>query len=102
MGLKAKLCHQIITSVNRLSAHEGMSLARRAGLTTEDFKSVVHAGTAWSKAVDFWSEKELPAHHAEMLFKDLRLAIEMANEMDVALPFSALAQQWMQTAKAPR
>jgi 3-hydroxyisobutyrate dehydrogenase-like beta-hydroxyacid dehydrogenase len=96
MGLAAKLCHQIITSLNRLSAYEGMSLARRAGLMPENLKEVIRAATGWSRAVEFWSEARLPAHHAEMLYKDLRLAIDLANELGIALPTAAFAQQWYQ------
>lgn len=94
MGLTAKLCHQVITSLNRLSAYEGMSLALRAGLLPENLKEVIRAATGWSKAVDSWSEARLAPHHAEMLYKDLQLAIELANELGIALPTAALAQQW--------
>jgi 3-hydroxyisobutyrate dehydrogenase-like beta-hydroxyacid dehydrogenase len=100
MGLAAKLCHQVITSLNRLSAYEGMSLARRAGLEPESLKEVIRAATGWSRAVESWSEARLPAHHAEMLYKDLHLAIDLANELGIALPTAGFAQQWYQAARS--
>ena len=39
-------------------------------------------------------------HHAEMLYKDLQLAIELANELGIALPAAGFAQQWYQSARA--
>lgn len=101
-GLVAKLCHQVITSLNRLSAYEGMALARRAGLMPETLKPVIRAATGWSKAVESWSASRLAPHHAEMLYKDLQLAIELANELGIALPTAALAQQWYQVARDPK
>ncbi len=102
MGLAAKLCHQVITSLNRLSAYEGMLLAGRAGLIPENLKEVIRAATGWSRAVESWSDAKLPAHHAEMLYKDLHLAIELANKLGIALPTAAFAQQWYQAARDPK
>jgi 3-hydroxyisobutyrate dehydrogenase-like beta-hydroxyacid dehydrogenase len=96
MGLTAKLAHQVIGCTNRLAVFEGMKLAEKAGLAPDLLQAVVHASAAQSKMSDNWNRVKLGPHSAAMLYKDLGLALELGREIGLAMPGTALTQQFIE------
>ena len=94
-GIRAKLAHQIIVCINMLAAYEGMRLGREAGLPTEILEQVVHEGGAQSRVADHWSQVSLRSS-LPALFKDLRICLKFAHELNLSVPGAALAQQLLE------
>lgn len=92
-GMAAKLAHQVILCLNILAAHEGMELARRAGLDPAALGEAVHAGAAQSRIADGWARFRPSAQNGALFHKDLALALELAHELSVPLPAAALTQR---------
>ena len=92
-GIRAKLAHQLIISINMLAAYEGMRLGIESGLPPELLEKVVHEGGAQSRVADRWSKRSLSAHTVAVLRKDLELCLKFADEIGVPAPMAALAHQ---------
>lgn len=100
-GAVAKLAHNLIVYVNMLAASEGMRLAETFGLDLKAMQEVVHAGAAQSRVADNWSQQRKmkdtytsgPQGLAQLIHKDLRLALELGHDLGLSLPGAALAQQ---------
>jgi 3-hydroxyisobutyrate dehydrogenase-like beta-hydroxyacid dehydrogenase len=92
-GIRAKLAHQLIISVNMLAAAEGMQLGVKAGLSPEILEQVIKAGGAQSRIAERWFKLKLGAHAQRVFYKDLKLCMELAHELGVSVPGAALAQQ---------
>lgn len=100
-GSVAKLAHNLIVYVNMLAASEGMRLAETFGLNAETMQQVVHAGAAQSRVADHWSRQRKmketyttgPQALLQLMYKDLRLALELGHDLGLTLPGAALAQQ---------
>ena len=93
MGIRAKLAHQLIISVNMLSAYEGMQLGMAAGLSPELLEKVIGAGAGQSRVAERWSKLKLGPHAQGVFYKDLRLCLKFAHDHNVSVPGAALAQQ---------
>jgi len=100
-GAIAKLAHNLIVYVNMMAASEGMRLAEKAGVDLKAMEQVVHAGAAQSRVADHWSQQRKlkdnyttgPQGLAQLIHKDLRLALELGHDVGLSLPGAALAQQ---------
>ncbi|HEY5211094.1 MAG TPA: NAD(P)-dependent oxidoreductase [Stellaceae bacterium] len=92
-GIRAKLAHQLVTCVNMLSAYEGMRLGAAAGLSPEILTEVLRTGAGQSKMTDRWMGLKLGPHAQEVFFKDLKLCLKFAHDVNVSVPGAALAQQ---------
>ena len=100
-GAITKLAHNLIVYVNMLAASEGMRLAETAGVDLKVMEQVVHAGAAQSRVADHWSQqRQLKDSYTtgtqglmQLIYKDLRLALELGHDHGVALPGAALTQQ---------
>lgn len=92
-GLRAKLAHQLIISVNMLAAYEGMKLGTAAGLSPDVLEKVVRDGVAQSFIASRWSTLMLGPYAPSVFYKDLQLCIELAHELGFGVPGAALAQQ---------
>jgi len=92
-GMTAKLAHQVIVCLNVLAAGEGMALAEKAGLDLTMVQEVVRAGGAQSRIADNWVKHKPTPNAGKLWYKDLMLALEVANELGLALPATARAQQ---------
>lgn len=95
-GLRAKLAHQLIISVNMLAAYEGMKLGTAAGLPTGILEKVVREGVAQSFVANHWSTLALGPYAPAVFYKDLQLCIELAHELGFGVPGAALAQQMIE------
>jgi 2-hydroxy-3-oxopropionate reductase len=92
-GMTAKLAHQVILCLNMLASHEGNELARRAGLDPGVLGEAVRAGAAQSRIADRWASARPTAQNGALFRKDLALALELAHELGLELPATALIQQ---------
>lgn len=104
-GAVTKLAHNLIVYVNMLAASEGMRLAEKAGVDLKAMEQVVHAGAAQSRVADHWSQQrrlgETYTTGAQglmrLIYKDLRLALELGHDLGIPLPGAALTQQLIET-----
>jgi len=92
-GVRAKLAHQIIITVNMLAAYEGMKVGVESGLDPKILEKVIHDGLAQSWIADQWSELKFGPHSREVFDKDLNLGLKLARELGIAVPGAGLAQQ---------
>jgi len=94
-GIRAKLAHQIIISINMMAAYEGMRLGTTSGLEAEVLEQVINDGMAQSKMADNWSSRAFGSHSRKVFYKDLELGLKYANELGITAPGAALAQQML-------
>ncbi|HHW09387.1 MAG TPA: NAD(P)-dependent oxidoreductase [Firmicutes bacterium] len=104
-GQMVKLCNQVICGLNILATAEGLALAAKAGLDRQKVLEVVTKGAAGSWMLSNLGPKMIagdfaPGFMVRLQLKDLRLALEAAEQMDMPLPGTALAQQLFRTVQA--
>jgi 2-hydroxy-3-oxopropionate reductase len=95
-GIRAKLAHQIIISINMLAAYEGMRVGIEAGLSPDILEQVTTTGAAQSRVADRWFKMKLGPHAQGVFYKDLKLCLEFAHELNISAPGAALAQQLLE------
>ena len=105
MGQTCKACNQLVCAINMVACCEGIALAKRAGLDPNIMVEVVSSGAAGSWALSNLGPKIVaddmaPGFMLELLVKDLRLMMELAQEAQLPLPGGALAQQEFISAQA--
>jgi len=100
MGAVMKLVQQTILCLNRLSAYEGMRLARAYGLDERLTQDVLGQSFAQSYVVDNWLgrfvvEDDDPQSKQAfaLVLHTITPALELAQELGIGLPLAALAQQ---------
>jgi 2-hydroxy-3-oxopropionate reductase len=96
-GVRAKLAHQIIITVNMMAAYEGMKVGVQSGLDPKILEKVIHDGLAQSWIADGWSELKFGPHSREVFYKDLHLGLKLARELGISVPGAGLAQQLLDT-----
>ena len=94
-GLRAKLAHQIIITVNMMAAYEGMRVGVESGLDPKILEKVIHEGLAQSWIADEWSELSFGPHSQMVFYKDLNLGLKLAHDLGVPVPGAGLAQQML-------
>ena len=97
-GQLTKLANQILVACNMIGVSECLNFARKAGLDVNRLIDSLSAGAASS-----WSLVNLgpriakrdfaPGFKVKLLQKDLRYVLATANELDAALPATALVHQ---------
>ena len=89
----AKIAHQLVCCVNMMAVAEGLRLGETAGVSRDILLQVFNAGFAQSRAADMWPELDLHPRATPIFYKDLKAAIALGHDVEVALPASALCQQ---------
>jgi 2-hydroxy-3-oxopropionate reductase len=92
-GMTAKLAHQVIVCINVLAASEGVELANKAGLDLSQLQDVVRAGGAQSRVADNWVRHAPTKNSLKLWHKDLKLALECADDLGLKLPVTRLVRQ---------
>jgi 3-hydroxyisobutyrate dehydrogenase len=105
MGQTAKLCNQVICALNIQAVCEGLMLGAKAGLDLRRLLEAVSAGAASSWMLINLGPKMIerdfkPGFKIRHQQKDLRLALELAAELNLPLPGTALVQQILRIAEA--
>lgn len=105
MGQTAKLCNQVICTLNIQAVCEGLMLGAAAGLDLGDLLDVVTGGAANSWQLSNLGPKMVkrdfaPGFRIKHQLKDIRLALAAAAELKLPLPATGLAQQLFRSAEA--
>ena len=94
-GLRAKLAHQIIISINMMAAYEGMKVGVESGVDAKILEKVINEGLAQSWIADEWSDLSFGPHSQMVFYKDLHLGLKLAHELGIPVPGAGLAQQML-------
>lgn len=92
-GLRAKLAHQIIISINMMAAYEGMRVGVESGVDAKILEKVIAEGLAQSWVADHWSDLSFGPHSRMVFYKDLHLGLKLAHQLGISVPGAGLAQQ---------
>lgn len=97
-GQVVKLCNQVVVGLNNLAMSEALILAAKAGVDPETMIEAVRAGAGSSWALHNLAPKVLagdfkPGFKVWQQQKDLRLALELADQGHTPLPGTALVRQ---------
>lgn len=97
-GQTVKLCNQIVVGINNLAMSECLVFAAAAGVSVDRMLEAVSAGAAGSWALSNLAPKVLrrdfsPGFKIALQQKDLRLALQAADQLHLALPGLALTHE---------
>jgi 3-hydroxyisobutyrate dehydrogenase len=97
-GQVVKLCNQVIVGLNNLAMSEALVLAAKAGVPPKTMIEAVRAGAGSSWALQNLAPRILegdfaPGFKIAHQQKDLRLALELADQGHTPLPGTALVHQ---------
>ncbi len=103
-GQYTKIVNQILIAGNILGACEAYTFALRAGLNPQTVLHNVAKGAAGSFMLDFVWPRAMagdmrPGFRVEHFIKDLRIALEEAERLDLCLPGLSLAKQLYQAVR---
>jgi len=97
-GAVAKMLIQVVVCLNMVAAHESEMLCNKTGLDFKKFQEVLHVSSGQSNVLDVWQQFKRPEEseavqtkRAEVFAASLVPALEIAREVGVDLPGSALA-----------
>jgi 3-hydroxyisobutyrate dehydrogenase len=97
-GQVVKLCNQVVVGLNNLAMGEALVLAAKAGVDPATMVEAVRSGAGASWALQHLAPRILsgdfrPGFKVAHQQKDLRLALELANQRSAPLPGTALVHQ---------
>ena len=97
-GQTVKLCNQVAVALNNLAMCEALVLAAKAGVDPATMIEAVSAGAGASWSISNLAPRILagdyqPGFRAAHQLKDLRLALDLAQEAGLPLPGSALVSE---------
>jgi 2-hydroxy-3-oxopropionate reductase len=97
-GQVAKACNQIITGMAVAAVAEALNYARKAGVDAAPVRQALLGGFASSRILDNHGGRMLernfkPGFKSWMHQKDLRIVMESAHELGLALPGAAVTAQ---------
>jgi 2-hydroxy-3-oxopropionate reductase len=104
-GQVVKLCNQVAAVMHLQAMCEALTLAVRAGVDPQRMLQAVSAGAAGSWMLSNLAPRILrgdldPGFMVKLQQKDLRLAMETAEELNLPLPGTALVQQLLRAVMA--
>ncbi len=97
-GQVAKACNQIVVAVTIQAVSEALLFARKNGVDPAKVREALMGGFAGSKILEVHGKRMLdndfkPGFKVKLHQKDLRIVIEDAHKMGLALPGAALVAQ---------
>lgn len=104
-GTVAKLVNNMMAFCNMAAAAEGLMLGAAAGLDPEKLVQVIASSSGNSNAFKSFSERALkgsftpPSFALNLAHKDLHLALELADELDVPLSLGAATHHLQRMAR---
>lgn len=104
-GSTVKLCNQVICAINIISMCEGITLCKKSGVDVAKMIEVVSAGLGASNILSNLAPKIIkgdlePGFKLKLQQKDIRLALQLADELKAPLPASGLAHQIFRIAES--
>ncbi len=99
-GQTAKVCNQVVVAVTIMAVSEALLLASRAGADAAKVRQALLGGFAGSKILDVHGQRMLdrdfkPGFKTSLHQKDMRIALDTAHQLGVALPAAATAAQYL-------
>lgn len=102
-GMKLKLCNNLMTYLEFLAVHEGMKLAQKGGLSLDVLRQVTSENGVLNtsmqmlydskKGFDLDTLNEITAGFKAVAVKDLSIALEFADTLDISLPGAGVARE---------
>ena len=97
-GNNTKLITNMIGFIQILALGEGMVIGARGGLDLAVLREAIMASTAGSAMADYdlpmiFDGSYDPSFSLELVCKDIRLAVELARDLDVPVELAALTEQ---------
>lgn len=97
-GQVAKACNQIVVAVTIEAVSEALTFARKNGVDAAKVRAALMGGFAGSKILEVHGQRMLdndfkPGFKVKLHQKDLRIVMEDAGQLGLALPGAALAAQ---------
>ncbi len=104
-GQTCKVANQIIVALTIQAVGEALTFARKAGADPAKVRQALMGGFASSRILEVHGERMIarkfaPGFRIRLHQKDLSLALSAAQEMGMALPNTAVAQQMFSTVVA--
>jgi len=104
-GQTIKLCNQILAALNQIGVSEAIALCFKAGISLDTMLEVTTTGAGGSWALEHLGRKVLagdlkPAFMIRLMQKDLALVLELAKQLNLPLPGTALANQLLRAVEA--
>ncbi len=99
-GQIAKTCNQVLISQTMVAVSEALLLAKAAGVNPANVRRALLGGFASSRILELHGQRMLdhnfePGFKAKLHQKDMRIALQTAHELGVALPCAAIAAQYL-------
>ena len=97
-GQVTKACNQTVVAMTMLAVAEALTFAKKSGVDGARVREALLGGFASSKILDHHGKKMLernwtPGFKAWMQQKDLRIVLQSAHELGLAMPGAAVASQ---------
>ena len=104
-GQHTKMVNQILISSNMIAVCEGLLYGYKAGLDLETVFKSVSVGAAGSKALEVLGPRIMarnfePGFYVEHFIKDMGIALQEAEKMNLCLPGLGLAKQLYEAVRA--
>lgn len=98
MGQNAKMCNQIAIATNMIGVSEAMAYAKQVGLDADKVLSSITGGAAGSWSLSNLAPRMMrgdfaPGFYIQHFVKDLRIALEMAEQLEMTLPGVKMSEQ---------
>lgn len=99
-GQVCKSCNQVVISQTMAGVGEAMLMARASGVDPAKVRAALLGGSAYSKILEIHGQRMIDANYepgfkANLHRKDLRIVLEAAHELGVAMPGTALVSQYL-------
>lgn len=99
-GQVTKACNQIVIAQTLVAVSEAFILARVSGADPAKVRAALLGGFAGSRVLETHGQRILdhnfkPGFKARLHQKDMRISMEAAHEMGIALPGASLATQYL-------
>lgn len=103
-GASTKLAQQMMTCMHIVAVAEGAQIAAAAGVDVDRFFALLKVSTGQSYIADHWLDhlRHTDRELAEGFFLGLKPALDMAHDLNVPAPGTALAQQFIRAALGHR
>lgn len=97
-GQVTKACNQTVVAMTMLAVAEALTFARKSGVDGAKVREALLGGFAGSRILEHHGKKMLernwqPGFKAWMQQKDLRIVLQSAHDLGLALPGAAVASQ---------
>lgn len=99
-GQVAKACNQVVIAQSIAAIGEAYILAQASGVDPEKVRAALMGGFAGSRVLEAHGQRMLernfkPGFKARLHHKDMRIAMEAAHELGIALPGASQATQYL-------